>query len=277
MNHNSLSELRSRMCTSFVLNMCGIELTETSFQKKKGHQQEDPNIACSTAACKQNKGEHNRVDFPANKQQQQQQQQLEEQQKQEQQKKGQLRPADLSSKQKLEQRGESNEERTRKLALPGVQLTLLSLRGSLTSFSEQGGVKHAGRWVMIPKLAGTTPSSTLQHHKQKAWKETSKEAATDLHQLVNNSCNQWHNNNSLGIGEQETAGSLEQQTLACRPPRQTWKILVDTGAELSVAPRSFAAEIQLSPLEEDLELRTANGMAIQTFGIRTVQLLSQGL
>ena len=52
--------------------------------------------------------------------------------------------------------------------------------------------------------------------------------------------------------------------------------MVDTGAELSVAPRSFAAEIQLSPLEEDLELRTANGIAIQTFGIRTVQLLSQG-
>ena len=52
--------------------------------------------------------------------------------------------------------------------------------------------------------------------------------------------------------------------------------MVDTGAELSVAPRSFAADIQLSPLEEDLELRTANGIAIQTFGIRTVQLLSQG-
>ena len=69
------------------------------------------------------------------------------------------------------------------------------------------------------------------------------------------------NNNSLGIGEQETAE---------RSSRQTWKILVDTGAKLSVAPRSFAAEIQLSPLEEDLELRTANGIAIQTFGIRTL-------
>ena len=53
--------------------------------------------------------------------------------------------------------------------------------------------------------------------------------------------------------------------------------MVDTGAEVSVAPRSFAAEIQLSPLEQsDLQLRTATGIAIETFGIRTVQLLSQG-
>ena len=43
-----------------------------------------------------------------------------------------------------------------------------------------------------------------------------------------------------------------------------------------MAPRSFAAEIQLSPLENDLQLRTATGMAIETFGTRTVQLLCQG-
>ena len=43
------------------------------------------------------------------------------------------------------------------------------------------------------------------------------------------------------------------------------------------APRSFAAEIQLSPFEQDdLQLRTATGKAIETFGTRTVQLLSQG-
>ena len=53
--------------------------------------------------------------------------------------------------------------------------------------------------------------------------------------------------------------------------------MVDTGAELSVAPRSFAAEIQLSPFEQDdLQLRTATGKEIETFGTRTVQLLSQG-
>ena len=44
-----------------------------------------------------------------------------------------------------------------------------------------------------------------------------------------------------------------------------------------MAPRSFVAEIQLSPFEQDdLQLRTATGKAIETFGTRTVQLLSQG-
>ena len=52
--------------------------------------------------------------------------------------------------------------------------------------------------------------------------------------------------------------------------------MIDTGAELSVAPWDFAAEIQLSPLNQDLQLRAANGRAIDIFGLRTVQLLSQG-
>ena len=52
--------------------------------------------------------------------------------------------------------------------------------------------------------------------------------------------------------------------------------MVDTGAELSVAPRSFAETTQLSPCEKDLQLRTASGIAIQTFGMRAVQLLCQG-
>ena len=57
-------------------------------------------------------------------------------------------------------------------------------------------------------------------------------------------------NNSLGIEEQqECRESLEQQPLAFkRSSLQLWKILIDTGAELSVAPWDFAAEIQLSPL-----------------------------
>ena len=54
------------------------------------------------------------------------------------------------------------------------------------------------------------------------------------------------------------------------------KILIDTGAELSVAPKDFAAEIQLCPFQGDLELRTADGRAIEIFGVRTVQLLTSG-
>ena len=56
-----------------------------------------------------NKGEHNRVDFPENKQLDKQ---LEQQQKQELQQEGQLRP-DLSSQQKLEQRGKTKRSGTK--------------------------------------------------------------------------------------------------------------------------------------------------------------------
>ena len=66
-------------------------------------------------------------------------------------------------------------------------------------------------------------------------------------------------------------------TEARRPPPRPWRILVDTGAEISVAPRSFAAEIQLSSLQpSDLQLQTANGKKIETFGIRNLQLLCRG-
>ena len=56
------------------------------------------------------------------------------------------------------------------------------------------------------------------------------------------------------------------------------KILLDTGAELSVAPWDFAAEIPLSPLQQDLKLQTADGRAraIKILGVRTVQLLTSG-
>ena len=85
-------------------------------------------------------------------------------------------------------------------------------------------------------------------------------------------------NNSLGIGDHEVCTeSLEQQSQAFeRSSLQIWKILIDTGAELSVAPKDFAASIQLSPCNQDLQLRTANGRAIRIFGVRTVQLLTSG-
>ena len=51
--------------------------------------------------------------------------------------------------------------------------------------------------------------------------------------------------------------------------------MVDTGAELSVAPRSFAAEIPLSSLQpSDLQLQTADGKKIEAYGMRTLQLLT---
>ena len=77
--------------------------------------------------------------------------------------------------------------------------------------------------------------------------------------------------------QQQCSGSLEQQPQASqRSSLQFWKILLDTGAELSVAPWDFAAEIQLDPLEQDLQLLSAKGEAIETYGVRTLQLLTPG-
>ena len=82
--------------------------------------------------------------------------------------------------------------------------------------------------------------------------------------------------NSLGCEDHQDNKSLEPEPLAPRSPIKLWQILIDTGAEISVAPRSFAAEMQLSTLgNTDLQLRSAEGKAINIFGWRTVQLLTQ--
>ena len=56
-----------------------------------------------------------------------------------------------------------------------------------------------------------------------------------------------------------------------------WGILVDTGAATSVAPKSFASDIELSPVPSTLHLTTASGEAIMTYGLRRVHLQCQGL
>ena len=70
------------------------------------------------------------------------------------------------------------------------------------------------------------------------------------------------NNSSLGIGTKNTAA---------------FGILIDTGAAISVAPKDFAPQAELSPLESTLEIRTITGEAIAAFGRRTVQLVGSEL
>ena len=60
-------------------------------------------------------------------------------------------------------------------------------------------------------------------------------------------------------------------------PTETWGILVDTGAATSVAPKSFASDIELSPAPSTLQISTATGKAVKTYGLRTVHLQSHGL
>ena len=52
---------------------------------------------------------------------------------------------------------------------------------------------------------------------------------------------------------------------------------MDTGAATSVAAKSFASDIKLSPAPPTLQLTTTTGKAIKTYGLRTVHLHSQGL
>ena len=52
---------------------------------------------------------------------------------------------------------------------------------------------------------------------------------------------------------------------------------MDTGAATSVAPKSFASDIELSPAPSTLQLTTATGKAVRTYGLKTVHLQSQGL
>ena len=71
-----------------------------------------------------------------------------------------------------------------------------------------------------------------------------------------------NNNKSLGIGTKNTAA---------------FGILIDTGAAISLAPKDFAPQSELRPLESTLQLRTITGKAIETFGRRTVQLVGPEL
>ena len=57
---------------------------------------------------------------------------------------------------------------------------------------------------------------------------------------------------------------------------EAWGI-VDTGAAISVAPQSFASDIELSPAPSTLQLTTATGTAEKTYGMRKVHLQGQGL
>ena len=130
-------------------------------------------------------------------------------------------------------------------------------RVDFPSNKQQQQLEQEQKQLQEGQLRTAEPTNSLIADKQ--------DAATDCSNNKQKQHTAASNKNSLGISKQD------------RPPQRPWRILVDTGAELSVAPRSFAAEIQLSPLEkDDLQLRTATGKAIETFGINTVQLLSQG-
>ena len=135
-----------------------------------------------------------------------------------------------------------------------------------------------------------------EHPKQKAWQD---EPSTMQQQPATASREEDElrpdTNNSL-TREEVSLGSLEAEPqatkLAYRSPKHNnntsslgigtknkaaYGILIDTGAAISLAPRSFAQDVELSPIESTLQLRTVTGQAIEAFGRRTVQLVGPNL
>ena len=81
-----------------------------------------------------------------------------------------------------------------------------------------------------------------------------------------------HNNNNNNLGT-NYIGSFEREE---QEAMSLYRILVDTGAETSVAPRSFADHIPLSFSQNDLKLRGADGKSIHILGTREVELVTMG-
>ena len=131
-------------------------------------------------------------------------------------------------------------------------------------------------------------TTACKQHKQQQLEQTSMRAEQLEQKKLEQQNKTTTDNNSMQQQNNKTTtnnNSLQQQQLrpdslgteAKRPPLRPWRILVDTGAEISVAPRSFAAEIPLSSLHSsDLKLQTATGKNIETFGVRNLQLVCHG-
>ena len=159
--------------------------------------------------------------------------------------------------------------------------------GKHNQLPNQGCKTTLACWNLVPQ----------EHPKQKAWQDEpstvqqqTATASRGEHELRPNT------NNSLD-GEELSLGSLEAEPqatkLAYRSPKHNnnntsilglgtkntaaWGIIVDTGAAISLAPMSFAQNIELSPFESTLQLRRITGEAIEAFGRRTVQLVGSNL
>ena len=217
------------------------------------------------------------------------------------------------TKEEKEKKGKAKEKANKpkekeKLSLPSLQPT--KARGNSSFQKENSGATYAGRKGTAPKLAGgtqPTSSSNSSTNKNKlgttqaqqqwiAQQQMNAQASAQRQQPQVHSIDQQTTYTSLTPDNQPML-SFEHQSQASTQPvcsapvytiamlknfasstaEATWRILVDTGAATSVAPKSFASDIELSPAPSTLQLTTATGKAIKTYGLRTVHLHSQGL
>ena len=138
----------------------------------------------------------------------------------------------------------------------------------------------------------STTTQTCWNELQQGQKMQQQIAAASAKELEHRICN--NNNNSLDR-EGQSLGNLESETQtqqACRSPKHNnntsslgigiknkaaWGIMIDTGADISLAPMSFAPTTELSPLESTLQLRSVTGKAIPAFGRRIVNMIGSQL
>ena len=138
-----------------------------------------------------------------------------------------------------------------------------------------------------------------QHLQQQAWCQLSRQQPWTAQASMRSLQHVDKNTSPMGSLERKTlAASFAQETRATTQTAYTiptstiaqldspdhasstaeaWGILVDTGAATSVAPKGFASDIELSPAPSMLQLTTATGQAIETYGLRKVHLESRGL
>ena len=236
-------------------NTLGLELLRTRLDNNKLGQECVRDKACKSK-LEQNKGEHS-VDIP-----EQQHNKL----------------RDLGQTKQLLAGQLSHDLKTQQKTNSFEQLRVEEHKNKPKSLEQEEAAKEEACTARSTAYSAK-PQEEQQLLTARACKKACKKKRKKQQQAAATSNNELHigSNTSLGIGEQQPMGSLEQQTLACKSPkhnlgRSAWRILVDTGSELSVAPWSFAEESLLSPLEEAIELHTATGEAIKTFGMRTVKL-----
>ena len=136
----------------------------------------------------------------------------------------------------------------------------------------------------------SSTTQTCWNELQQEQKKQQQTAAASAKELEHRICN----NNSLDR-EGQSLGNLESETQtqqACKSPKHNnntsnlgiglknkaaWGIMIDTGAAISLAPMSFAPEVELSPVESTLQLRSVTGKAIAAFGRRRAQLVGSEL
>ena len=136
------------------------------------------------------------------------------------------------------------------------------------------------RVAIYQELFGNSTNQQEQkHQKKKAWHSPSRKKQLQRDNGDQSFAEWLASNKSLmrSFEKQSQDKSLAMPDLDNSLAAPTWALLVDTGAATSVAPKSFAPHLELSPAPSTFQLATATGEAIKIFGLRHVHVQCQDL